>query len=123
MLIQISLSWSYPTPIQPDLTYQTGIVTLYTGSLTGSGVYTLNYNFAMTTSSLNGSLGIVGLDYRQNNKRHGFRMNIASMNNSAMQVYLEANYNREPIYLMKVSYLASYSPYLDVNYISYSYCN
>ena len=56
MLFQGIIAASYPTPVQPDLTYQTGVVTLFSGTLKWSGTYILNYNFAMTTSSLNLSL-------------------------------------------------------------------
>jgi hypothetical protein len=56
---------SYPTPIQPDPTFQTGIVTVLSSSLTGSNTYTVSYNFMMATSSLNASIGIYSLDYNQ----------------------------------------------------------
>ena len=65
-IVPLALSaTSYPTPIQPDPTFQTGIVTVLSSSLTGSNTYTVSYNFIMATSSLNASIGIYSLDYSQ----------------------------------------------------------
>lgn len=73
-----------PTAIQPDSTYQTGIVTVLSSALGGSLTYTLNYNWGMSTSSLNASLGVVGMNLRTANSRHGFRMRVISLNQSAL---------------------------------------
>ena len=89
---------------------------MLSGTLSGQNTYTVNYNFAMSTSSLNASLGIFGIDYRQNKKRHGFRMNIVSLNSSAMQVFLRVNNNQDPLYTLKISFLVSYSPLIDIHY-------
>jgi hypothetical protein len=56
-------STALPTPYQPDSTYQTGIVVVVTSQLKNTLTYTISYNWAMSTSSLNASLGIVGIDF------------------------------------------------------------
>jgi hypothetical protein len=73
-----------PTAMQPDSTYQTGIVTVISSTLGSSLTYTLNYNWGMSTSSLNASLGVVGMNLRTANAMHGFRMRVISLNQSAL---------------------------------------
>lgn len=82
---------SVPTPIQPDPTYQTGISTVLSSKLSWSNTYTISYNSIMSTSSLNASFGIYGIDYDQRNKKHGFRTSIASLDSSSMQIYVKVN--------------------------------
>jgi hypothetical protein len=72
------------TAMQPDSTYQTGIVTVISSTLGSSLTYTLNYNWGMSTSSLNASLGVVGMNLRTANAMHGFRMRVISLNQSAL---------------------------------------
>lgn len=73
-----------PTPIQPDPTYQTGLVTVISSELKNFLLYTVNYNWAMSTSSLNASLGIVGMNLRTASTKYGFRMKVISLNQSAL---------------------------------------
>jgi hypothetical protein len=113
---QLVVGWSYPTPSQPDPTYQTGIVTLLSSALSGSGTYMAGYNFVMSTPSLNASLGIFGIDYSQRQNKFGFRMSIASLTSSSLNVYVRAFDSSDPIKVLKISYLVSYSPYLEINY-------
>ena len=112
----IFAAYSTPIGIQPDPTYQTGIASIITSSLTSSSTYTITFNFMMATSSLNASLGIYSIDYNQRNRKHGFKMLITSVTSSTMEVYVEVVSNNEPINILRVSYLVSYSPFLDINY-------
>lgn len=63
-LLQLTFTaTTFPTPVVPDLTYQTGISNIITSTLSNSNTYPVTYNWAMSTASLNASLAIAGMDY------------------------------------------------------------
>ncbi len=111
-----SFSNALPNPIQPDPTYQTGIISILSSQLKSSLTYTVSYNWAMSTSSLNASLGVVGIDLQTQYPRHGFRMMIMSLNKSALIMYVAVKYDKSPLNILKISYLVSYNPYFDIGY-------
>jgi hypothetical protein len=115
-------AFSLPIAIQPDPTYQTGIVTVLSSSLGWSNTYTLTFGSMMATSSLNASIGIYGIDYNQRNRKHGFRTSITSVNSTSLRLYVQVNNNNEPLNMLTVSYLVSYSPFLDINYAQFTFC-
>ena len=100
---------AYPTPIQPDPTYQTGQSTIINTGLTASSTYTINYNWAMATTSLNATLGVVGMSFNFNDSSHGWQQSLISLNKSALIMQVTVVNKYDPINYMKISYLVSYS--------------
>jgi len=114
-------STSYPTPIQPDPTYQTGISNIITASFSSSSLFTVTYNWAMSTASLNGSLAIAGMSYQFDNNQNGWQQYIISLNASALIMNVSVSSNSNPITNMRISYLVSSSQFLDINYVSLTF--
>lgn len=100
---------TYPTPIQPDPTYQTGQSTIINTGLTTSSTYTINYNWPMATASLNATLGVVGMSFHFNDTSHGWQQSLISLNKSALIMQVSVVNKYDPINSMKISYLVSYS--------------
>lgn len=112
---------SLPTAIQPDLTYQTGIVTIISSPLSSTATYPLNYNWAMSTDSLNVSLGVVGINFATSTQTHGFYMKVMSLNRSALSLFVDVNHHGNPLRYLRVSYIVSCNPYFDIGYVEYSF--
>jgi hypothetical protein len=107
--------------IQPDPTYQTGVQTIITSSMGGSGVYTISYNWAMSTNSLNASLGIVGTSFVTKDTKHGWQQFVISLSDSALMVRVDVYNSNDAIKYLKVCYLVSYSLFLDIGYANYTF--
>ena len=91
LLIHCTLAaLSLPTAIQPDLTFKTGIFTVFSSFLAWSNTYTVTFGTTMATPSLNASIGIFGINYNQRSKKHGFKTSIVSVTSSDMQLYVQA---------------------------------
>lgn len=71
----------------------------------------------MTTASLNATLGIYGIQYYTIGTAFGWKMYVASLTSSTLVVQLAVAFSASPIYYLKLCYLVSAKPELDIAYI------
>jgi len=74
--IQIGFGLSRPLAVQPDSTYQTGVQIIFSTtfiSLTDVA-FSVPYTTVMSTSSVNASLAIMGIQYQLINNQFGWKM-------------------------------------------------
>lgn len=113
---------SYPNALQPDTTYQTGTQVLLSSTFTSTTeqVFTIPYLNVMTTASLNATLGIYGIHYYTVGTTFGWKIYVASLTSSTVVVHLAVSYSTSPIYYLKLCYLISSKPELDIAYVEYT---
>jgi hypothetical protein len=118
-----SVTPSYPLALQPDTTYQTGTQIVITSNFasTTEQIFSIPYVSVMTTSSLNATLGIYGINYYLNGTTFGWKLYIASLTSSNLNIHLAVFSTLSPIYYLKLCYLISSRPDLDINYVEYTY--
>ena len=75
----------------------------------------------MTTSSLNATIGIMGIHYSLRDAQMGWTLHVVSLTDSGMTLRLAVHNNNNPIYFLTVCYLVSQSPLLDINFIEYTF--
>lgn len=114
---------STPIATQPDPTYLTGMATLITSNMgsTSPVLYTLTYPWTMSTASLNGTLGIVGVNYYISGYQFGWNLGIVSLTALTMVVQVKVYHNYNPLFYLNICYMVTYNSYLDTNYVSYSF--
>jgi len=114
---------STPLALQPDPTYLTGTSTLITTNMNSTSPiqYTLNYPWMMSTASLNGSLGIIGVDYYMKGIQFGWNLGIVSLNNLTIVVQASVYNNNSLLYYLNICYMVTYNSYLDLNYVTYTF--
>jgi hypothetical protein len=120
---QATHNWSMPIGITPDPTYTTGtfrMVNSNWGSTSPSN-FLVNFQTTMSTSSLNASLGVMGINYYIKGKDWGWRMTIPSVSTSSMNVLLNVKNGNNPIYFLRICYFVTSNPFLDSNYVSYTF--
>ena len=110
-----------PLGIQPDPTYQTGLQTIISANTGSGGIYTISYNWPMATNSLNASLGIAGTTFATKDNRHGWQQFVTSLSSTALIVQVNVYNNNDGISYLKVCYLVSYSVFLDIGYVNYTF--
>jgi hypothetical protein len=108
-LIPSVLLLSYPIALQPDTTYQTGTQIIITSAYTNTSeqVFSIPYVSVMTTSSLNASLGIYGVNYYMISTTFGWKLFVASITSSNINVHLSVASAASSIYYLKLSFLVS----------------
>lgn len=100
---------------------QTGEMTLFSTPLTLGSIsyYTINYPTSMSTTVLEGAVGIVGLEYIIERK-HGFTIFIVQINQASMDLQVLDNYNVSSpslnVCYMKIRYIVSSHPNVDIDY-------
>lgn len=116
-------SLSKPTAIVPDPTYQTGVTTLITSNFSNTSPFNfqINYFAAMSTSSVNATLGIMGVKYYMQGNQFGWRMNTLSVNETAIVIQFYVKKNSNPIFYLRICYMISYNPFLELSWISYTF--
>lgn len=123
LLLAIAHSLSKPIALQPDTTYQTGVQTIITTNFTSTAevVYNIPYTSVMTTSSLNASLGIYGLNYYMINKVFGWKYFVSSLTNVDIIIHLSVYTANSPLYYLKLCYIISSNPDIDMSYVEYTF--
>jgi hypothetical protein len=116
-------NYSMPIGITPDPTYTTGTFRLVNANWgnTSPSNFLVNYQTTMSTSSLNASLGVMGINYYIKGSTWGWRMTVASLTASSMNVLLNVKDNNNPIYYLRICYFVTYNTLLDVSWVSYSF--
>lgn len=113
---------SFPFARQPDTTYQTGtqiVITSTFNSITET-VFSIPYTKVMTTTSLNATLGLYGINYYTVGTAFGWKLYVASLTSSNVIVHLAVFATTSPIYYLKLCYLISAKPELDIAYVEYT---
>lgn len=115
-------SLSKPTAVL-DPSYTTGTTVLVTSNWgnTSPSNFLVNYQTTMSTSSLNATLGIMGVNYYIKGTQWGWRMSIASITASSLNVLLNVKNYNNPIYYLRICYFVTYSSLLDISWVSYSF--
>jgi hypothetical protein len=121
-LLHAAVSLSYPIALQPDTTYQTGTQVIVSSSFTSTSetVFSIPYINVMTTASLNATLGIYGINYYTVGTVFGWKLFVASLTSSSVIVHLAVFAAASPIYYLKLCYLISAKPELDIAYVEYT---
>lgn len=114
---------SYPIARQPDTSYQTGTQVILSTNFasTTEQAFTIPYFNVMTTASLNATLGIYGIRYYTVGTDFGWKMYVASLTSSTVIVHLAVFSSSSPIYYLKLCYLISAKPELDIAYVEYTF--
>lgn len=126
LLAQIHLvlqvhSWVLKVGNPVNTNIQTGEMTLFTSSLTQGSIsyFTISYPISMSTPILEGAVGIIGMSYIIERK-HGFTLFVVQVNQTSMDVQAWDNYNSGSpslmVYYMKVRYIVSCHPFVDIDY-------
>lgn len=120
---QATYNWSMPIGIVPDPTYTTGTFRLVNSNWgsTSASNFLVSFQTTMSTSSLNASLGVMGINYYIKGSAWGWRMTIPSVTASSMNVLLSVKDSNNPIYYLRICYFVTSNTLLDVNYVSYSF--
>ena len=120
-LIPQSIEISRPTAIVPDFTYTTGTAQLINSNWgsTSPTNFLVNYQTTMSTASLNGTLGIMGINYYIKGNNWGWRMSIASIGQSSMNILLNVRNNNNPIFYLRICYFVTYNSLLDASYVTH----
>lgn len=117
------LSW--PVALQPDVTYQTGIITVVSTNFSSTSVQAFNLSYAnnMLTSSLDAAIGIYGIDFYMNKQVFGWSLSISTLSatNFMLHAYVSSALSR--ISSLKICYIVSNNPYIDMNYVRYTFSN
>lgn len=124
LLLPLSTPLSRPTA-QLDPTYLTGTATLISSNWTNTAPtnFVVTYPTIMATSSLNGSVGVMDIGFYMANGQWGWRLVIASLNQSGMSLQLNNKNGSNCLFNLKISFLASYNSLLDINSVAYSFGN
>jgi len=123
-IIPAAYTASKPFAIQPDPTYLTGTKTLFTTNMgsTSNVIYSVTYPWILSTSSLNATLSIMGVNFYLKGNQFGWRMSIISLTTSSMAFQVSVNNNNNPLFYLRIGYLVSWNSYLDLNFVSYTFC-
>lgn len=119
LLIPHVFLYSRPVALQPDTTYQTGVQIVISSSYanTTSNAYSIPYTSVMSTTSLNASLGIYGLNFYMINGAFGWKMYVASVSTSNINIQIAVYSAASSIYYLKVCYIISSNTDIDMNYV------
>lgn len=122
-LIPQSIEISRPTAIAPDLTYTTGTAQLINSGWgnTSPTNFLVNYQTTMNTASLNGTLGIMGINYHIKGNSWGWRMSIVTLAQSSMNILLNVRTGNNPIFYLRICYFVTYNSLLDASYVTESF--
>jgi hypothetical protein len=118
-IIPYVLLLSYPTALQPDTTYQTGIsivISSYYANTTYQ-VFAIPYVSVMTTSSLNASLGIYGVDHLMISTSFGWNLLVASVTTSNVIIHLSVVSATNYISYLKLCYMINSNTNIDMNFV------
>lgn len=118
-LIPTVLLLSNPIALQPDRTYQTGTYVIITSNFsnTAQQTFSIPYTSVMTTTSLNATLGIYGVNYYMIGGVFGWKLFVASVTASDISVHLSVFSSSSSIYYLKLCYLISSKTEIDINYV------
>jgi hypothetical protein len=122
-VLPLVLLSSRPIALQPDTTYQTGtqIILSSNFAFTAEQVFNIPYVSVMTTSSLNASLAIYGVDYYMVSGVFGWKLYVASLTSSNLIIHLSVFSATSPLYYLKLCYIISSNPDIDINYVEYTF--
>ena len=115
------LSW--PVALQPDATYQTGVLTVISTnfSSTAAQAFNMSYTNIMSTSSLNASIGIYGIDFYMVKQVFGWSLGISTLSTTNFMLYIYVNSALSRVSSLKICYIVSNNPYIDMNYVRYTF--
>jgi hypothetical protein len=121
-LISLGEAYSKPTAVL-DPSYTTGTSVLVTSNWgnTSPTNFLVNYQTTMSTSSLNATLGVMGVNYYIKGTQWGWRLSIASLTQSSLNVLVNVKNYNNPIYYLKICYFVTDNTLLDINWITYSF--
>ncbi len=122
--IFLASALSMPTAIT-DPTYTTGTSTIISSNwgTTTPTSFSFNYQTTMSTSSLNGTLGVIGIDSYIRPSQWGWRMSILSLSQTSLTLNLNVKNSYSPILYLQICYLVTSNTLLELNWVAYSFCN
>lgn len=123
LLTPIIFTYSRPVALQPDSTYQTGVQVIFSSSYTSTteNAYSIPYTSIMTTTSLNASLGIYGMNFQMINGVFGWKLYVASVTPSSLNIQIAVFSSSSAISYLKLCYIISSNTDIDMNYVEYSF--
>jgi hypothetical protein len=124
LAIFIPCGWTLSKPtVTPDPSYTTGTTQLVNANWgsTSPTNFLVNYQTTMSTTSLNASLGIMGINYYIKAGQWGWRLSIVSVAQSSLNLFLNVKSNNNPIYYLRICYFVTSNTLLDVNWATLSF--
>lgn len=114
---------SYPIALQPDTSYQTGVQIIFTTafSSTTNQFFFIPYTSIMTTPSVNATLGIYGINFYMTSQTFGWNMRVSSVSTTTLTIQLYVYSSPNYLNYLKLCYLVSSNPYIDVNFVEYNF--
>jgi hypothetical protein len=121
-LLQNTEALSLPTAMA-DPTYTTGTSVLVSAnwSNTSPTSFTASFQTTMSTSSLNATLGIMGVSYYLKGSSWGWQMSVVSVLQTSLSILLNVVDSSNPIYYLKICFFVTYNTLLDVNSVTYTF--
>jgi hypothetical protein len=119
IILPITNGQSYPTALQPDRTYQTGVSIVFTTTFSSitSKVFFIPYTSILTTPSANATLGIYGINFYMVSQTYGWNMRVSSVSTTALTIQLYVYSASSYMSYLKLCYLVSSNPYIDMNFV------
>lgn len=75
----------------------------------------------MTTPSVNATLGIYGINFYMTSQTFGWNMRVSSVSTTTLTIQLYVYSSPNYLNYLKLCYLVSSNPYIDVNFVEYNF--